>query len=320
MTFVEYDLPALKVANIDIDVFFPVLGPIGVNLHGQFGAGLDFVISYDSFGFMNAGDELTPEDLFKGIKLTPAPNPVRSDVAYIDSALDAEAGVNLLGLKAFVGGGLKGNLGAELKNDELRLTNLDSCFFEVEGKLAASLHARLVVGFGPFKWTLRKTLAETTLANFNFDCDGDADLNTDPGRGLAIANPAATQLFLNAGIRAGDRSINQQAGVDEAVPGGETFRIANGAVAGTLVVSAFGIDETYGSAMAPVFRIGGKDAAGKDGVNFGQGNDVLFIDAAVTQAADVFMGVGDDFASGGDGRRYPPRRGRARPPDRQWRQ
>lgn len=302
ITFIEYDIPAL-VAQASINVFFPVLGPIGINLNGEFAAGLDFKIAYDSYGFQNPGtDGFTADDLLKGLVLKPtAPG---QDVAYVDSAVNAGIGVDVVVGRAFVEGGLKANVKAAFPEDELRYFDVMSgCIFEVEGKFGAELRLRVEVGFGPFSWTFRKTLAETTLADFSFGCDGDSVLNTDTGKGLAKVDPAdSTNLVLHTGPLAALRSINGQAGQDLASPGGETFRItaardANGnLIAGALAINAFSITEVYGSPAAQIAKIGANGTA-----NMGQGDDVLLIDPIVTQTADISLGAGNDFGSGGGG-------------------
>ena len=74
------------------------------------------------------------------------------------------------------------------------------------------------------------------------------------------------------------------------------------AIAGALTVSAIGINETYGSPGARILKIGGPNGFGSThGASFGQGHDTLLIATSVQQAADVSMGVGDDYAAGGAG-------------------
>ena len=140
VTFVEYDLPALVVQAQVGDFFFPVLGPIGINLGGNFEAGIDFKIAYDSTGLTNPGaDGFTPDDLLKGLVLKPtSPG---APVGYINSEITAGVGVNLVVVKAFVEGGLTGNVGAYFPNDELRYdTVADGCIFDpISGQIGADL-------------------------------------------------------------------------------------------------------------------------------------------------------------------------------------
>ncbi len=305
--FVEYDLPALQVEARVGDFFFSILGPIGINLGGSFEAGIDFKIAYDSTGLTNPGsDGFTPDDLLKGLVLKPA-NPGAA-VAHVNSEIHAGAGIELVAARAFVEGGLNGEVEAFFPNDELRYFDVASgCIFEVSGSIGAELRVRLEVGFGIFSWTVRKTLAETTLVDFSFGCDGSGVLATDPGHGLAslkLGDPST--LVLHAGVLAGQRSINNVAGTDG--PEGETFLIGNtldqngNLMPGVLTVSAFGINEMYGSADAPILKIGGPNAFGNThGASFGQGDDTLMIAASVLAAADVSMGAGNDYATGGAG-------------------
>jgi Ca2+-binding RTX toxin-like protein len=308
IVFVEYDLPALQVDVKVGDFFFSILGPIGINLGGSFGAGIDFKISYDSTGLTDPGpDGFTIDDLLKGLVLSPSGADTR--VAYIDSTIHAGAGIELVAARAFVEGGLNGNVAAYFPSNELRFEDVAAgCIFDpITGAVGAELRLRLEVGFGLFSWTVRKTLAETTLVDFSFGCDGDGTIATDPGKGLASLKAGdASTLVLHAGALAGQRSINGTPGVDG--PDGETFLVGNttdengNLIAGTLTVSAFGINEMYGSPGAPILKIGGANALGSThGASFGQGNDSLVIAASVAATADVFMGAGHDYATGGAG-------------------
>ena len=137
VTFVEYDLPALVVEATVGDFFFPILGPIGINLGGKFNAGIDFKIAYDSLGLTNPGsDGFTPDDLLKGLVLKPTSPGL--PVAFIDSEITAEAGVNLVVVKAFVGGGLTGEVKAFFPEDELRYDTVAAgCIFDpLSGQIA----------------------------------------------------------------------------------------------------------------------------------------------------------------------------------------
>ncbi len=309
IVFVEYDLPALQVEAKVGDFFFSILGPIGINLGGSFGAGIDFKISYDSMGLTDPGpDGFTIDDLLKGLVLSPSGADTR--VAYIESEIHAGAGVELVAARAFVEGGLNGNVAAYFPDNELRFDDVAAgCIFDpITGAIGAELRLRLEVGFGVFSWTVRKTLAETTLVDFSFGCDGSGTLHTDPGKGLAaLKSDDPGTLVLHAGLLAGQRSINGKVGVDEPSPGGETYRIGNtvdadgNVIAGTLTVSAFGINEMYGSPDAPIQHIGGEFGFGIHGADFGQGDDSLVIAASVAATADVYMGTGNDYASGGAG-------------------
>ena len=253
---IQYDIPPLGPPPAVVGpFFFPILGPIGISLSGEFTAGIDFAIAYDTKGLITGN----PLD---GIFLT---NQDGTPVAHALAQIRAGAGVSLYGIGAFIEGGLLGEIGGYFPNGEVADANapelrgedvLSGCIFDpINGRIAADVSARITIGFGIFSWTYRETLAEVTLVEFSFGCDGDAILNTDPGRGLATVDPAnSANLLLNVGTRATVRSINGIDGadvIDPATGKGETYRITNGPEPGVLDVSMVGIHELYGSADGP---------------------------------------------------------------------
>ena len=230
---IQYDIPPLGPPPAVVGpFFFPILGPIGISLSGEFTAGIDFAIAYDTKG-------LTTGNPLDGIYLT---NQDGTPVAHALAQIRAGAGVSLYGVGVFIEGGLLGEIGGYFPNGEVADASppelrgedvLNGCIFDpITGRIAADLSARFTIGFGIFSWTYRETLAEVTLAEFSFGCDGDAVLNTDPDMGLATVDPGnITNLLLNVGTRATSRSINDTPGTDiiDPVTGkGEVWRIANG--------------------------------------------------------------------------------------------
>jgi Ca2+-binding RTX toxin-like protein len=317
VTFVKYDLPALTAQAQLGPFFFPVIGPIGITLSGEFGAGIDFAIAFDSMAFQK-------NDVAAGIVLSTAPVddpntalvetiPHRiggspqdfNPIGYAFAEVHAGVGVSLVAITAAVEGGLLGDVNAFLPgNDgELRLNEVlnDGCFFDpVEGTLALDLSLRVTVGYSIFSWTHRFNIAEVTLVDFSFGCDGGA---SDPGFSLASPSPDSVNgpdLLLNVGGRADFRSIGGHVGTDV----DEHFRISNAIdsdghlIAGALTVSAFGIMENYGTAANPMQQIFADDSHGN---SLGNGNDSLIVDATVTQAVIADGGIGDDRITGGAG-------------------
>jgi len=321
VTFVQYDLPELSARAQIGPFFFPVIGPIGITLSGEFGAGIDFAVGYDSLGFIEGGDFAS--GIF--IKTAAIDDPATSEVetihhehpepehdhafapiGYAFAAVHAGVGVNAYVFEVAVEGGLLGEVDAFLPGNDgdLRLTGLldGGCLFDpLEGTVSLDLSVRVSVGFSFFSWTHRFTIAEVTLVEFTFGCDGG---ESDENFSLASASPDAVlgpDLLLNVGDRAGHRSIGGIVGKrDDQV----SYKIVNAvdengnALAGVLTVTAFGIMENYGSAANPMLTI---FADGARGNALGAGNDNLIVDSSVTQALVADGGGGDDRIQGGKG-------------------
>lgn len=287
--------------------FYPILGPIGLNLGGQFAGGIGFTIGYDTNGLQTGNvadglflktakldDPATP-DVVEGPtrvpfqdRLLPVGTYDSMPLGYLYGRVEASAGFNVVLVSGGVGGGILGKVYAFLPDGALRPGDIaDGCIFDpLTGKLTAEVFAEVKFGLGPFSHTERYVFADVTLANFSYGCGGGT---SDVGFGLAISTDAAP-ITLAVGDFAFLRRVDGKPLADTR----EAYRVRNAVdedgqlIAGSIGVSAFGIEDIYGTLVKPVDVING---------NFGSENDTLFFDAAVTQKANVDGGSGRDFLS-----------------------
>ncbi len=189
------------------------------------------------------------------------------------------------------------------KDGKLYYTDFDECLINpLEGKLTAELAAFIKLGWGPFSWTRHFKIADATLFDYSFGCDG---ADEDEMGGLATLGPAtyanhppvpADVLELNVGDR---HDLRHSIVPDYVKDDDEHYAIRNAIdengnlIAGALQVGAYTQIETFGAdPVAPITLIHG---------DFGQDNDSLIIDQSVLVASDIHGGDGDDLLSGGGG-------------------
>ncbi|MBK1657032.1 choice-of-anchor L domain-containing protein [Paracraurococcus ruber] len=294
---ITYDVPSLPVRG-DFSFFFPIVGPIGLKLGGNFSGLVDFDIGYDSSG-------LATGDLAKGFYFTTKAKPEGGfePAATITVGIDASAAISIGIASVEVGGGLKSGLEAffDGADNKLYLEQLlgDCVFDPIKGKFSAEIFAAFTIDLGFFSTTARFTLAEVTLATFEFGCPPPT---TQPDTDLATLGPDASgvpagTLALNAGERAGFRQINDVAGTD----GDESFRVgyavdADGnRIPGALAVEAYTLTKAFGAAL------GGKPDPTLILARMGAGRDYVVVSADVTVNADLAGGADGDLVVGGAG-------------------
>ncbi len=313
--FIEYTLPELGY-TAHIDEFFPVIGPIGLSLDGDFSAAIDLSIGYDSTGFQTG---TFTDGFYLSTPLVDPSNPLPDGlppspdgympVGYVAASIHGGVGVGLVVAEADVEGGFTGGVEAFFPNGALRFTDIaEGCFFDpFTGELDADVALRITIGFGIFSWTHRIVFAEVTLADFSADCSGSngtAIAAESPGGALATPDPdliVGPDLMLNVGDRANLRIINNVHGTDV----GEVYAIANATnssgdvlnpvntpLPGVLAVHAFGITENFGSADHPMQTIT---------AHLGNGDDSLSLAPDVTQALIAYGDDGNDRIYGGAG-------------------
>jgi Ca2+-binding RTX toxin-like protein len=304
VTLIQYDVPALTY-DASYEQFFPIIGPIGVFFGGNFSAGVDVDFGYDTKGI--ATGNFADGFYFTTAKL-PTPKMVGDEIAYyapaglVGAGVYASAGINVGFASAQVGGGLTADLEAYFPSADgdgklyLATIGEGGCIFDpIHGELGVEVFVKAKVGFGPFSISRKFDIADVTLAEFNFGCHGNA---TDAGFGLATLGPAGGVapgvLAINAGTRADDRSIQGKHGTD----GAESFQVRNAyddqghLIAGQLDVSAYNINEHYGSdGNAPIAIF----------AQMGDERDQIVIAADVTQNAHLEGNGGDDLVVGGAG-------------------
>lgn len=319
---VRFDLPDLDF-DAQAEVFFSILGPLGLTLKAQVAGHLGMTIGYDTAGLTNGGD--LAEDLLKGIFFQTEPG---EPVATIQGRIGAGAAFRAVVVNASITGGIEFehisayfNPGADGK---VRLEDLGGCFVDVSGLASANVLVEIEVGFGPFSFTERFALVSTVLADFDAVICRPYDETSPDGQGLATLGPVgnvATDLLLNVGLRANQRLFNDRQGpaavgtdVDEHIE----IRFARDTIGGPLPsqttvgpiipfaldITGFGVSQRYGSEATPIFAIHGKLGNFNDSVVMER---EIGIDAYIDgEGGDdvIVSGAGNDVITGGDGNDY----------------
>jgi Ca2+-binding RTX toxin-like protein len=313
-----FDMPPLAF-SADVEAFFPLLGPLGVQLNGSFSASLDLLFGYDTRGLAQfaAGGFSDPGKIFNGFYVsdTAAFDGSGPDIpeAILKASVEAFAAVNVVVASAGVGGGMfakiEGNLNdpdadGKLYFDEL-VDELPFCFIDIEGALKVGITAFLKVGIGPLSYTKHFDIATATLVSFNYTCEPDP----------VLASVEGGVLQLNMGSRAGNRlpgNVDDPADKD----GDEIFKITHksgSAGSETVIVEAFGFKQEYSGFS----KIEGDGGAGSDAIELvgvltntelwgdfrngtGDGADVLQATGSGIGHVTLHGGGGNDELLGGD--------------------
>ncbi len=306
VTIVQYDLPALQFGAY-YEKFFPVVGPIGAVLAGRVDGRIDFGIGYDTSGLaenglsdFDKGFYVTTNEWSQGLNLW-------EPIAQLKAGIIAGAALSIGVGSAGVTGGIFSESDAYLNdsdmNGKLYFTDFDECLIDpLKGKLTAELSAFIKLGWGPFSWTRHFKIADATLFDYSFGCDG-ADENEMGG--LATLGPAtysdhpavpADVLELNVGDR---HDLRHSIVPDYVKDDDEHYAIRNAVdengnlIPGALQVGAYTQIETFGAdPAAPITLIQ---------ADFGKDDDSLIIDQAVLVASDIHGNDGNDLLSGGGG-------------------
>ncbi|WP_152049608.1 LEPR-XLL domain-containing protein [Tautonia marina] len=309
-----FDMPRLSL-DFTTEIFFPILGPLGVQLNGAVSAAVDFVFGYDTRGlrlFADSGFD-DPEKIFYGFYVSDTANAFGTgpDIPEVElrASIEAFGAINVVIASAGVGGGLYAEIDGNLNDpnsdgkvhlDEL-IENFPLCIFDIDGRLTVGLSAFVKVGFGPFSVKKTFEIATATLLDFSYSCE-EPSLYTIEG----------DTLILNMGPRAGDRE-------EGAVDDDEFFTITHvsgSAGSEVITISAFGITETVNGGFS---KIEGEGGAGNDNVVLNgvltateiwgdfrsgetaqDGNDILLVEGANVGPVTLRGGGGNDELQGGD--------------------
>jgi Ca2+-binding RTX toxin-like protein len=291
----RFDVPELGFQT-GFEVYFPILGPLGVNLAGELGAGIDITLGYSTrSNWVNDNDWNSLNGFWIG------PDEPNEPVANIFAGLDGFATIDAIFVSFGVGGGVNAGIGLFLNNANDGKVYLDkfnpSCIFEpISGSLAASLSAFIKIGFGPFGYKKRFNLAKKTLLSFEINCNSDEEPSL-----AAFDDKKPDILYLHVGGKASNRSALS----GEAA---EFFTVrpsvVEGVPDGLLVVSAFGVDEdgltrNEDGSIADV--TGGFFNPSKIVAKADDEDDIIVIADEVLTAADIDGGKGEDQIYGGSG-------------------
>ncbi|WP_238365316.1 hypothetical protein [Mesobacterium pallidum] len=325
---VEYDLPVLEFEKgIDIPFYF---GPVVAFIGGDFGATIDMGVGYDTSGLGADG-----VDFAQGFYLATDQGPagVANPFATLSMTLKAGGGLNVIIGSVTVSGGITGTLGLNLTGSEdgkTYIQELMPCIIsDISGTVTAGIEIEFTVGKKPLAISDRFELATVTLAQFNIDpCDSPDMTNRHVGTGLSDVIGATLELNVGgaADERALPRAVDTVGPVElynpDTVPPElakiiDTYQkkqlvaedIAQEAmhenVSITLAPAEDGLGVNRGVAVHAfgifeVYEAGLDDLATID-ASFGEGNDALYIEDAVTLDAEVFGGKGSDTIQGGGG-------------------
>ncbi len=297
IVILSYDLPRLGI-DFKYSEFFPILGPLGARLEGAIGAGIDFSFGFDTQGFFDfsrSGDIL---DIANGLYVSDRRNAdgTGDDIPEVEiyGGLFAAAELNVLLARAGVGGGISASVGLNLHDNnedgKVRLGELADNFalgpihiFDLAGKVEAGLEAYVEIGVCPFCVEESFEIGNVTLLDFALPRPAPAP--APPEAALAsFLNGTAGSLRVNVGPFAGGRDVPGTLGTD----GVDEVYIRQGSTASQIVISAFGLQQTYNNVTDLVL----------DG---GVGNDVIRIDSDVSIPAEIHGGDGDDTIIIGSG-------------------
>lgn len=278
VTFFTYDMPSLNF-EADYSQFFPIIGPLGAEVRGTFGAGVDLEFGFDGAGIKTLNPNGSNPELFDGFFVVDTDAPEVS----LDASLEAFAAVNAAVASTGVGGGIYGDIDFDLNDSDndgkirygqISLAGDIADIFTTSGELSAGLSAYLKVGTEPFAYTKRFNSPRVTLLSF----DGEDKL-PDPQLTLAILTDGV--LRLNIGSHAADRKvINTE-------DGSESFSVySSPSNNSTAIVSAFDGTQRFTGVSKIVADAGEED-------------DIISLNSAFVPAK-LSGGNGDDELIGGN--------------------
>ncbi|MCT7991818.1 proprotein convertase P-domain-containing protein [Laspinema olomoucense] len=282
-----YDMEPLKF-EFEYSQFFPIVGPLGAEITGMIGAGIDLGFGFDSYGGQRfaEGNYQYPMDIFRGFYVSDRINAdgIGAEVpeATLYGSLVAAGVLNLGIAKGGVGGGVFATIDFDLNdpdsNGRVRveeilnniylglenaslLNNPLTAVFDVSGSVEAKLKWFVEV----LKWEKEGQIGPPVpLLNFNYSMPRPPVLASEIGDGV---------LRLNMGDYAGDRLHKNT------TDGDEQFTITQNG--NSITVSALGETQTY-KGVSKIVASGGS------------GNDTFILNN-VTIAAEIDGGFGDDL-------------------------
>ncbi|WP_281276203.1 choice-of-anchor L domain-containing protein [Aliishimia ponticola] len=308
---IQYDIPAISGEARFGEFFFPVFGPFGLTLDGFTEATVDFIVGYDTYaltvedGTFADGLFLTTQEMAPGEQIERQPDDLQFEyrpIAYATSGVFAGVAVDAVVVRVGVAGGITGFVAAflpggevdtemgEIPNGVLRLSDFGSgCFLDpILGRIGAEVIASIKIGFGIFSFDYDITIADITLANFEFGCPPA----TEEIDGLGRYASTSTILF-HVGPEIGNRIIEGIA--DTQI--NETYRVSQGVdedgldVPGALRVEYAGTFQNFGVDD-------GEAAPTEITADFGDGDDAIVISADLNVTVDVSGGDGLDILEG----------------------
>lgn len=293
---VYWDMPDLE-AGFTLSQSFPIFPPLFAKFFGGFEFATDFALGYDTRGIRQAMEgELSASQMagkmLNGVFLDDVDSGGHDKPELTFTAtVGAGAELNVVVAKAGIDAGVRGTLGANLKDnnsdgkvhlDEF-VANLRSgpeCIFDLEGTIDAFFEAFIKVGLStPFGfltlWSDRFELVNVNLFEWNHvSC---------PPVEPDLANLDSGTLTLHTGPLAGNVLPGETEDSDEEF----NITVANGSI----VVSAYDFEETF--TVADITQIE---------FDAGIGDDIITFSELVTKPVVGYGGPGNDRLTGGSGK------------------
>jgi Ca2+-binding RTX toxin-like protein len=281
--FFTYHPADLEFTGTIADLFFPVLGPIGVTLGGSVGLTAALEFGYDTQGLRDfaAGGYSDPEDIFNGFFIQAFEGAVPVTRVEVFGEVTAGVEINIVIANAGVEGSLRASLIAsfnpaiadaegKVRGETITGTAIDD-LFALSGSLTAGLRAYLEIGVSPFSVEFDFESPRVVLLSFPEEGGGDEPV-------LFGYNAGDQRVFLNSGPRAVQRSAGDVGDNAERFDVEEAF--------GQLIVSGFGVAQAD-SLPPEIVADGGMFA------------DTIVLHPFVSVPALFFGGSGDDMLAGG---------------------
>ena len=332
---VTWDVPDLTNVGFGFEQSFPIFPPLFARIFGSVEFNTNIDVGYDTRGIRLAlaGEEVDPEKLAYGVYLADIHGGRDTPEVSLTATIGAAAELNVVVAKAGAAGGLRGTIGANLRDpngdgkvhlDEfMRLFNKSpECIFDFEGSLDAFFAAYLKLGFStPFgfvtlfsagvdlldirllDWAAKTCPIEppklAAVVEF-FDVQiSDPELGPPNFGRVELLQQQGTEkvLALNLGARAG---------VDGFADDSEEFEVVRAIDPATKLPKR----DTAGNYFV-VVRGRGIESREFNEKDFDfiwfdgrAGNDVITIDPAITKPVVGHGGDGNDRITGGSGRNF----------------
>jgi Ca2+-binding RTX toxin-like protein len=279
--FFHYTAPELEIDYDFPDLYFPVLGPIGITLGGGIGMSAKFGFGFDSQGLRDFAVSNDPADFFNGFYVQ-AYNDLGQGVTGFTFSANVTAGVRIeiliaragvefdftFTVQAFFDPDLAPD--GKVRGETLVSTPIND-LFDLSGQVTLGLNAYLEIGWPPFGVEFEFSPPPIVLLNFGGSLEDEPDL-------YGWHQPSNT-IHLNSGPRAALRVNGNTSDV------AEHFVVEQDG--DDLTVKGFAHEHTRNELPAAIVADGGNNA------------DVLFIDNSVTVPVTLYGGPGNDHLHGG---------------------
>jgi len=321
-TLLTFDMNPLEVA-FDWSTFYPIAGPLGVSIGGEFDLSVDFAFGFDTLGITQFADSgfRNPELIFNGFYVSDTKNADGSGAdipeVTLDLGLVASAELNLAVARGGVSGGVYAGIDFDLfdpdRDGKVRVEEIlgsiinqakfgdgaekllaPLAVFDVSGEVYAKLFAFVEVDLFLFQFSYEKNITpEIVLLEYDIPFVRPPQLATELANGV---------LQLNMGELAALRLNGNTGDI------GEHFIVRD--AGNKIEVEAFDFIQTFNKPTTLIALAGeGNDIVDLSGlsgdiryeIDGGSGNDIIKLGSGSGSSSEVFGGVGDDEIWGSTG-------------------